>query len=96
MVRDAFAHPSNTAMLPLLPGFVRRPVSVQRAVDAIESGIRNRRRRVWAPRYVGWALVARGWLQPLTELRVGRSARIESAVRLADASPAPQKLREPV
>jgi short-subunit dehydrogenase len=49
MVRDAFAHPSTTAMLGLLPSFVRHPVPVDRAVDVIERGIRGRRARVWAP-----------------------------------------------
>ena len=87
MVRDAFAHPSTTAMLPLLPPFVRRPVPVERAVDAIERGIRGRRARMWAPRYVGLALASRGWLQPLTEARVGRSRRIEKAL-IADRSAA--------
>jgi NAD(P)-dependent dehydrogenase (short-subunit alcohol dehydrogenase family) len=48
MVRNAFAHPSTTAMLPLLPPFVRRPVPVERAVDAIEHGIRGRRADVGA------------------------------------------------
>ncbi len=94
MVRDAFAHPSTTAMLPLLPPFVRRPVPVARAVDAIEQGIRRRRARMWAPRYVGLALASRGWLQPLTEARVGRSRKIEQALELVkaperEAAPAP-------
>jgi NAD(P)-dependent dehydrogenase (short-subunit alcohol dehydrogenase family) len=89
MVRDAFAHDSTKAMLGLLPGFIRRPVSVQRAASAIELGIRGRRARVWAPRYVGLALATRGWMQPLTEARVRRSPRIETAVRLsAKAEPA--------
>jgi NAD(P)-dependent dehydrogenase (short-subunit alcohol dehydrogenase family) len=85
MVRDAFAHPSTTAMLPLLPAFVRRPVPVGRAVDAIEHGIRGRRARMWAPRYVGLALASRGWLQPLTEARVGRSRKVEQALELIEA-----------
>jgi NAD(P)-dependent dehydrogenase (short-subunit alcohol dehydrogenase family) len=80
MVREAFAHPSTTAMLALLPRFVRRPVSVEQAVAAIELGIQDRRARIWAPRYVGAALLNRGWLQPLTELWVRRSGRIERAV----------------
>ncbi len=92
MVRDAFAHPSTTAMLPLLPGFVRRPVPVKRAVDAIEHGIRERRARVWAPRYVGLALASRGWLQPLTEARVGRSHKVEQALALIEAPVADETL----
>jgi len=89
MVRDALAHPSTTAMLGLLPSFVRRPVPVDRAVDAIERGIRGRRARVWAPRYVGLALPPRGWLQPLTEARVGRSHKVEEALALIE-TPAPE------
>jgi NAD(P)-dependent dehydrogenase (short-subunit alcohol dehydrogenase family) len=95
MVREAFSHPSTTTMLPLLPGFVRRPVSVERAVDVIEAGIRRRSARVWAPRYVGGALAARGWLQPLTELRVGRSRKLGAAVRLAGEARADQRPAEP-
>jgi NAD(P)-dependent dehydrogenase (short-subunit alcohol dehydrogenase family) len=87
MVRDAFAHPSTTAMLPLLPPFVRKPVPVDRAVDAIEHGIRGRRARMWAPRYVGLALASRGWLQPLTEARVERSRKVEQALELIEAPP---------
>jgi NAD(P)-dependent dehydrogenase (short-subunit alcohol dehydrogenase family) len=88
MVRDAFAHPSTTAMLPLLPKFVRRPVPVDRAVDAIERGIRDRRARVWAPRYVGLALASRGWLQPLTEARVARSGKVDEALAMIEEPPA--------
>jgi NAD(P)-dependent dehydrogenase (short-subunit alcohol dehydrogenase family) len=94
MVRDAFAHSSTTAMLPLLPSFVRRPVPVDRAVDAIERGIRGRRARVWAPRYVGLALASRGWLQPLTEARVARSHKVEQALALI-GTPAPEDTLAP-
>jgi hypothetical protein len=58
---------------------------VDRAVDAIEQGIRGRRARMWAPRYVGLALASRGWLQPLTEARVGRSRKVEQALELIEA-----------
>jgi hypothetical protein len=84
MVAEAFAHPSTKAAMGLMPGFVRRPVPVEHAVDAIELAIRKRRARVWAPRYVGLALAARGWLQPLTEKRVGRAGKqLERALELA-------------
>ena len=91
MVRAGFAHPSTTQMLPLLPRFARRPVPVERAVDAIERGVRERRARVWAPGYVGLALASRGWMQPLVERRLMRSAKVAAAVRLAGefAPPAP-------
>jgi NAD(P)-dependent dehydrogenase (short-subunit alcohol dehydrogenase family) len=84
MVRESFAHASTKSLLGLLPGFVRKPVSVEHAVSAIELGILGRRARVWAPRYVGLALAARGWLQPLTEARVRRSGRVEQAVALTE------------
>jgi NAD(P)-dependent dehydrogenase (short-subunit alcohol dehydrogenase family) len=92
MVRDAFAHPSTTAMLTLLPSFVRRPVPVDRAVDAIERGIRDRRARVWAPRYVGVALASRGWLQPLTEARVARSGKVDEALALIETPAADETM----
>lgn len=95
MVREGFAHPSTRLMLPMLPSFARRAVPVQRAVDAIERGVRDRRARVWAPRYVGLALAARGWMQPLLERRLMRSQKVAEAVRLTgDAAPAPASAAE--
>ncbi|MHB8657020.1 MAG: short-chain dehydrogenase/reductase [Solirubrobacteraceae bacterium] len=88
MVRDAFAQDSTKTLLPLLPSFVRRPVPVSRAVDAIERGIRQRKARVWAPRYVGAALQGRGWLQPLTELQTARTGRLAEALAQAAAESA--------
>ena len=84
MVRDAEADPANARMLGMLPGFVRRSVSVEHAATAIELAIRDRRARTWAPRYVGSALLSRGWIQPLAE-RVSRaqSKRLRSALQLA-------------
>lgn len=97
MVRDAVAHPSTGAMLPMVPGFIRRPVSVERAADAIESAVRQRRARTWAPRYVGFALAARGWLQPATErLTAMRKDRVAAGVRLAgEATAAAATVDEP-
>jgi NAD(P)-dependent dehydrogenase (short-subunit alcohol dehydrogenase family) len=86
MVRSAFANRTVRAMLPVLPAFARRPAPLSAAVDAIENGVRRRRSRVWAPRYVGPALLARGILQPLTEVRVMRSRKLQAL--LADADPA--------
>jgi NAD(P)-dependent dehydrogenase (short-subunit alcohol dehydrogenase family) len=83
MVRDAYALPAVQRAQDLMPGFVRRPVPVERAVDAIEDGIRRRRARVWAPRYVGGALALRGLMQPLTELRARRSAALADALELS-------------
>jgi NAD(P)-dependent dehydrogenase (short-subunit alcohol dehydrogenase family) len=91
MVRDAVAHESTQVALGLLPGFVRRPVSVEHAVTAIELGIHGRRDRVWAPRYVGLALASRGWMQPLTDRYIRRSRRIDRAVALAQQTPEREK-----
>jgi NAD(P)-dependent dehydrogenase (short-subunit alcohol dehydrogenase family) len=84
MVRDAFAHPAVTSALEALPGFAARPAPLSAAVDAIEAGVLRRRSRVWAPRYVGAALAARGLFQPLTELRAMRARQIARSVELAE------------
>jgi NAD(P)-dependent dehydrogenase (short-subunit alcohol dehydrogenase family) len=89
MVRDAYALPAVQRAQGLMPGFVRRPVPVERAVDAIEDGVRRRRARVWAPRYVGPALFARGVMQPLTELRARRSRALRDALEISRADTAP-------
>jgi NAD(P)-dependent dehydrogenase (short-subunit alcohol dehydrogenase family) len=92
MVRDAFANRTVQQMLGVLPGFVRRPAPLSAAVDAIEDGVRKRKARVWAPRYVGPALLARGVLQPLSELRAGRSRKVRAAI--ADSDPGDSHARE--
>jgi NAD(P)-dependent dehydrogenase (short-subunit alcohol dehydrogenase family) len=83
MVRDAYAHPAVERAMALMPAFVSRPAGLEAAVDAIEDGVLHRRARVWAPRYVGPALLARGILQPLTELRAGRSRALREALEIA-------------
>ena len=50
-----------------LPGFIRNPAPLSKAIDAIERGIERRSARVWAPRWVGPMLALRGILQPLIE-----------------------------
>ncbi|MDX6720034.1 MAG: hypothetical protein QOJ63_2288, partial [Solirubrobacteraceae bacterium] len=65
LVRGSFAHPSSRVMTKVLPSFVAKPAPLAAAVDAIERGIRRRSARIWAPRFVGPALVLRGVLQPL-------------------------------
>jgi NAD(P)-dependent dehydrogenase (short-subunit alcohol dehydrogenase family) len=92
LVRASFAHPSSRVMTSALPSFVSKPAPLSAAVDAIEHGIRRRSARVWAPRFVGAALVLRGVLQPLTELQAMHSRRLPRALALAD--PARDDLRE--
>jgi NAD(P)-dependent dehydrogenase (short-subunit alcohol dehydrogenase family) len=89
MVRDAYALPAVQRGQQMMPGFIRRPVPVERAVDAIEAGVRKRKARVWAPRYVGPALLARGVMQPLTELRARRSRVLGEALEISRASTVP-------
>jgi NAD(P)-dependent dehydrogenase (short-subunit alcohol dehydrogenase family) len=84
LVRAGMAHPAASALQGLVPEAFRRPAPVSAAVDAIEAGIRRGSARVWAPRYVGAALLARGILQPLTERIAMRSGRLAASVQLAE------------
>jgi len=86
LVRGGMEHPSSRTLEALMPGFVRRPVGVAAAADAVERAVLGRRARVWAPRYVGGALALRGVLQPLFEQRVMRSRRLGAAVAQAGAA----------
>jgi NAD(P)-dependent dehydrogenase (short-subunit alcohol dehydrogenase family) len=87
LVRASFALPSYPAMTGRMPGFMRNPAPVSKAIDAIERGIERRSARVWAPRWVGAAIALRGILQPLTERRIlSDPARLTEAMRLADPS----------
>ena len=84
LVRASSAHPSTQILQGTLPSFVSRPAPLSQAVDAIERGIARRSARVWAPRYVGGALVLRGIIQPLTELRMRLHHDLPRALELAD------------
>lgn len=87
LVRAAFAEPSAQAMTGRLPGFIRNPAPLSKAIDAIERGIERRSARVWAPRWVGPMLALRGILQPLSERQALRdSAELSEAMRLAAES----------
>jgi NAD(P)-dependent dehydrogenase (short-subunit alcohol dehydrogenase family) len=84
LVKAAFAEPSAEAMTGRLPGFIRNPAPLSKAIDAIERGIERRSARVWAPRWVGPMLTLRGLLQPLTERQArGDTAQLDEAMRLA-------------
>jgi NAD(P)-dependent dehydrogenase (short-subunit alcohol dehydrogenase family) len=87
LVRAAFAEPSAQAMTDRLPGFIRNPAPLSKAIDAIERGIERRSARVWAPRWIGPMLTLRGVLQPLTERQaLGDSAKLSEAMRVAAES----------
>ena len=83
-MRTSFAHPSSRILTTTLPKFVSTPAPLVDAIDAIEKGIRRRSSRLWAPRYVGGALVLRGVLQPLTELQMRFNRDLPRAMELAD------------
>lgn len=84
LVRAAFAEPSAEAMTGELPGFIRNPAPLSKAIDAIERGVERRSARVWAPRWIGPMLYLRGVLQPLTERRtLNEPARLAEAMRIA-------------
>lgn len=87
LVKASFAQSSAQALMGQMPSFMRTPAPLSKAIDAIERGVQRRSARVWAPRWVGAVLAARGLLQPLTERRTLRDpARLAEGVRLADAS----------
>lgn len=87
LVRASFKQPSAEAMTGRLPGFMRNPAPLSKAIDAIEKGIEKRADRLWAPRWVGTLLVLRGLLQPLTERQMLREPeRLRAGVEAAAAA----------
>jgi NAD(P)-dependent dehydrogenase (short-subunit alcohol dehydrogenase family) len=87
LVKAAFAEPSAEAMTGNLPGFIRNPAPLSKAIDAIERGIERRSPRVYAPRWVAPMLYLRGIVQPLTERAArGNEAQLAEAMRLAAES----------
>ena len=88
LVRAAFADPAIETTIAQMPGFIRRPAPLVKAIDALERGIERRSARLWAPRWVGPMLLLRGALQPLVERSIQRSPDLAEAVRLADPNAA--------
>jgi NAD(P)-dependent dehydrogenase (short-subunit alcohol dehydrogenase family) len=87
LVRASFAEPSAQAMTGRMPGFMRNPAPLSKAIDAIERGVQRRAARVWAPRWIGPMLVLRGLVQPLTERAMLRDpAPLIEGMRMAEAS----------
>ena len=85
LVRASYAQRSTEMLNKQSPGFVRNPVPLSSAIDAIELGIERRSARLWAPRWVGVAIALRGIIQPLTERRIMRDpTQLSEAMRLAD------------
>ncbi|MBJ7330580.1 MAG: SDR family oxidoreductase [Solirubrobacteraceae bacterium] len=98
IVRGSFAQPSNQAMLKMLPGPIKNPVPLSQAVDAIDKGIERRSARLWAPRFVGPAMVFRGVFQPLSEWRMIKFGQkdVAEAVRLADPATGADRPEDPL
>ena len=86
LVRASFAQSSTQTLQGNMPAFIRKPVPVGKAVDAIERAVDKRLARTWAPRFVGGFLALRGILQPLAEKRLMGSPELAAAIAEADAA----------
>ena len=86
LVRASFAQSSTQTLQGNMPAFIRKPVPVGKAVDAIERAVDKRLARTWAPRFVGGFLALRGILQPLSEKRLMGSPELAAAIAEADAA----------
>ncbi len=86
LVRGTFTHPAARTARRVAPPFVVRPRPPTEAVTAIVDGVLRRRRRVWAPRYVGAALALRGIVQPAGDVLGGRRRVVATSPRLLDTS----------
>lgn len=97
LVRGSFAQPSAQTMMSRAPGFLRNPIPLSRAVDAIERGIERRAARLWAPRWVGATLALRGLIQPLTERQTASDAQgLAEGLRLADPASGETTAEDPL
>jgi NAD(P)-dependent dehydrogenase (short-subunit alcohol dehydrogenase family) len=94
MVRASFTHPSSRSIASAVPSFVSRPRPMTEAVTAIIDGLMWRRRRIWAPRYVGMALALRGVLQPAADAFNRRSGAVAAGARMLGDEPQATSERE--
>jgi NAD(P)-dependent dehydrogenase (short-subunit alcohol dehydrogenase family) len=83
LVRGSFAHRSSAELIDTIPAALIRPRPIEVAVDAIVDGVLARKKRVWAPRFVGPVLALRGILQPIVDYRHAHSRAVGAAARLA-------------
>ncbi len=87
LVKASRAQPSFEAMTDRLPGFMRDPAPLGKAIDAIERGVERRSARVWSPRWVGPLLALRGVLQPLVEKQALREMdTLRENIRIAESA----------
>jgi NAD(P)-dependent dehydrogenase (short-subunit alcohol dehydrogenase family) len=86
LVKASYAQPAAQRLNARTPAFLRDPIPVARAVDAIERGIERRSARLWAPRWVGPMIAMRGLLQPLLERRsLKEQDNLVESMRLANS-----------
>ncbi|HUB72720.1 MAG TPA: short-chain dehydrogenase/reductase [Solirubrobacteraceae bacterium] len=97
LVRASYAEDAARKLNETTPAFLRDPIPLARAVDAIERGIERRAARLWAPRWVGAAIALRGVLQPLIERgTLRRQDALVEAMRLAGEAQEGQAPHDPV
>jgi NAD(P)-dependent dehydrogenase (short-subunit alcohol dehydrogenase family) len=94
LVRGSFAHESSAKLSDAVPAAIIRPRPVEVAVNAIVAGVLSRKKRVWAPRFVGPVLALRGLLQPIVDYRHTHSRAVGAAARLAPTEHTTQSERE--
>jgi NAD(P)-dependent dehydrogenase (short-subunit alcohol dehydrogenase family) len=87
LVRASFAQPSAQKLNGRSPSFIRNPVPLPKAIDAIERGIERRAARVWAPRWVGPMIALRSVVQPFVERQILKDeAGLVEGLRAAESS----------
>ncbi len=87
LVRASFAQPSAQRLNSRSPGFLRNPIPLPKAIDAIERGIEGRAARLWAPRWVGPMIALRSMVQPFVERNILKDETgLVEGMRAAEAS----------
>jgi NAD(P)-dependent dehydrogenase (short-subunit alcohol dehydrogenase family) len=79
---------SGERMRELLPKFFFKRIRPEEAGAALIRGVQERAPRVFAPRWWRYVSAFRGLINPLTDRRLERDARVGSAVREAEAEKA--------
>lgn len=84
MARGMLSRDATRLLVSGQPRFLRTPIPLATAVDAIERGVERRAPRLWAPWWVSIVLGLRGVLQQLQEVAAGRAPDVTvEASRLA-------------
>lgn len=86
LVHGSRLHPAMAQMEQALPSFIGSEISLDKAVDAIEKGIRRRSSRIWAPSWVRSLYLLRGIAQPLVEWRYRRNPELAKAIRTGNTA----------